>query len=327
MNMDTDLLQGHTILIIDDKPVTLGMLTRYLEGYGLTILVARDGETGLEKALYAVPDLILLDVRMPEMDGFETCRRLKADEISKDIPVIFMSALIDTGHKVAGFEVGAVDYITKPIRQAEVLARIITHLRLQTLTRELQIKNTMLSKRAIQLEISSQIGQQVISILDLDKLLVEVVAAIQSKFGYYFVGVWLFIEQQAALVLQARAGQEATQGLKPGFFIPLDTARSIIVSVYQTGQAYLAGDVRNDPNYLASKELPETRSEWVLPLCIGQKVIGVLDIQSDQVAAFEPDDKTVLQILANQVAIAIRNAQLYEKQEKLRRRERENSQA
>ncbi len=318
--------QNQTILIIDDNPTNLGILTEYLEKYGFTVFVARDGETGLEKAQYAAPDMILLDVMMPGIDGFETCRCLKSDEITQDIPVIFMTALTDTKHKITGFEVGAVDYITKPIHQAEVLARIASHLRFRKLTHELQTKNEILAKRADQLEISNQVGQQMTSILDLDKLLVEVVRAIQAKFGYYFVGVWLFIKQQETIVLQAGTGCQRRQYFEPGSSIPLDTAKSIVVSVYRTGQLYLANDVKVDSTYLAMKELPQTRSELALPLRIGHKVIGVLDIQSNQMAAFEAEDKTVLQTLANQVAIAIRNAQLYEKRKQLQRREREKSQ-
>jgi two-component system sensor kinase FixL len=131
------VLQDTVLLLIDDEPANLGMLTAYLEGFQVEILVARDGETGLDKAQHAHPDLILLDVMMPGMDGFETCRRLKTRDDTRDIPVIFMTALTEIAHKVRAFQVGAVDYITKPLQQEEVLARIVTHLRLHELNERL----------------------------------------------------------------------------------------------------------------------------------------------------------------------------------------------
>ncbi len=114
------------ILVVDDDPNNMDIVTDYLSEHDYTILVAEDGESGLARAEYALPDLILLDVMMPGIDGLETCRRLKARESTRDIPVIFMTALAETGHKIKGFQAGAVDYITKPFQREEVLARV-TH--------------------------------------------------------------------------------------------------------------------------------------------------------------------------------------------------------
>lgn len=139
-------MSNDTILIVDDNPTNIGVLADYLEAQGFTILVARDGESGLEKARYARPDLILLDVMMPGIDGFETCRRLKANEATRSIPVIFMTALAQVEDKVRGFNVGGVDYVTKPIHQEEVLARVSTHLRLRALTRRLEDANRHLDQ-------------------------------------------------------------------------------------------------------------------------------------------------------------------------------------
>jgi len=94
--------QEQTILVVDDNPTNLGVIVDYLEGYGFNILTARDGEKGLDRARQAYPDLILLDVMMPGMDGFETCYQLKADETTADIPVIFMTALAGGVDKVRG---------------------------------------------------------------------------------------------------------------------------------------------------------------------------------------------------------------------------------
>ncbi|MCA9980905.1 MAG: response regulator [Anaerolineales bacterium] len=126
---------NHTLLIIDDNITNLKVAVDYLEAYSYRILTASSGQKGLERAQLAQPDLILLDVKMPDIDGIETCERLKANAETADIPVIFMTALSDTADKIRGFKAGAVDYITKPIEEGVLLMRVRTHLKL----RELQI--------------------------------------------------------------------------------------------------------------------------------------------------------------------------------------------
>lgn len=136
----------NAILIVDDMPVNIDALFKYLSQKGFKVFVARDGESALEQATLALPDLILLDIVMPGIDGFETCRRFKAQDATKDIPVIFMTALADTGDKIKGFEVGAVDYVTKPIQHEEVLARITAHLTIRSLQQRLEWNNLNLEK-------------------------------------------------------------------------------------------------------------------------------------------------------------------------------------
>lgn len=138
----------YTILIVDDNPTNLGVIADYLETYGFEIMIARDGEDALEKAQLLPPDLILLDVIMPGMDGFTTCQHLKAKEATQDIPVIFMTALVETENKVKGFEMGAVDYVTKPLHQEEVLARVMTHLRLRNVALDWQQKSEQEAARS-----------------------------------------------------------------------------------------------------------------------------------------------------------------------------------
>lgn len=145
MNLSID--QPATILIVDDNPANLGVLSDTLDQEGLEVWVAQSGKVALERVKYALPHLILLDVMMPEIDGFETCRRLKANPETQDIPVIFMTALSDTANKVEGFQLGAVDYITKPFQQEEVLARIKLHLKLFNMAGKLEEKNTLLEQK------------------------------------------------------------------------------------------------------------------------------------------------------------------------------------
>jgi len=127
-----------TILIVDDSPSYLSALLDRLERHGFLIVLAQTAAEGLMRAEFAEPDLILLDVVMPGIDGFEACRRLKAGKNTKDIPVIFMTGLTDPKQKVTGFDAGGVDYITKPFQIEEVLARINTHVALRRANRELQ---------------------------------------------------------------------------------------------------------------------------------------------------------------------------------------------
>ena len=120
-----------SILIVDDNPANIGILFECLENEGFRIVVAQDGADAVEIARNTTPNLILLDIIMPEMDGFSTCIELKKYENTKDIPIIFMTALTDTDNKLKGFNLGAVDYICKPFQQEEVIARIKTHLTIQ----------------------------------------------------------------------------------------------------------------------------------------------------------------------------------------------------
>src|ERR671933_232556 len=144
--MSVETPEKGVILIVDDTPANLEVLLDFLEDSGFKVWVAEDGESAIEGAEYAPPELILLDVLMPGIDGFETCRRLKANPATQDIPVIFMTALTDTVDKVRGLSLGAVDYITKPLQHEEVLARINLHLSLRNLTKTLKEQNLRLEQ-------------------------------------------------------------------------------------------------------------------------------------------------------------------------------------
>ncbi len=137
-------IKNSTLLIVDDVPANLMMLCTFLNNTGFNVNIAESGEDAIEQIKYTTPDLILLDIMMPGMDGFETCIRLKQDENTKDIPVIFMTALSDTVDKLKGFEVGAVDYVIKPVQQEELLARITTHLTLRAQQKILEQQNSEL---------------------------------------------------------------------------------------------------------------------------------------------------------------------------------------
>ena len=140
-------LRGARLLLVDDVPANLDVLCALLEGADYRISIAPDGAIALRLAAQTAPDLILLDVVMPEMNGFEVCRRLKQDPKTEHIPVIFITAENQTEGVVEGFEAGGVDYIAKPFQDAEVLVRVKTHLSLSRLTRELETKSTALEEK------------------------------------------------------------------------------------------------------------------------------------------------------------------------------------
>jgi two-component system, sensor histidine kinase and response regulator len=140
------------ILLVDDQPDNIGVLFNLLDRQNYQVLIANDGELALSIAAESLPDLILLDVMMPGMNGFEVCQYLKANPATADTPVIFMTALAEIEDKLAGFSAGGADYITKPFQQEEVLARVKTHLTITCQRRELQEKNQELEKRNAELD-------------------------------------------------------------------------------------------------------------------------------------------------------------------------------
>jgi len=129
------------VLVVDDNPTNLSVLVNLLRDVGLRVLVATDGESAIEQIEYVKPDLILLDVMMPGIDGFETCQRLKANVETSKIPIIFMTALSETVDKVRGLSLGAVDYVTKPFEHEEVLIRIRTHLTIAKQREQIESQN------------------------------------------------------------------------------------------------------------------------------------------------------------------------------------------
>ena len=148
--MDNEI-QG-VILAVDDNPENLGLLFDYLDLAGFTVLLVQESPNAATHAEKHLPDLILLDVMMPGLNGFEVCRRLKENPATRDIPVIFMTALTDLDDKVKGFEVGGVDYVTKPIQYKEVLARVKTHMTIRKLQKQLEEKNKRLERQGEELK-------------------------------------------------------------------------------------------------------------------------------------------------------------------------------
>ena len=157
--MENNNSATESILLVDDNPTNLQVLFQTLEGVGCKLLIAKNGNGALAIAGKARPDLILLDIMMPDIDGYEVCRQLKADPATADIPVIFLSALGETEDKVKGLHLGAVDYITKPFQPDEVIARVNTHLTIHRLKREVESQKDQLKH---ELEVVSEVQRKLL---------------------------------------------------------------------------------------------------------------------------------------------------------------------
>ena len=163
------ITENATIMTVDDTPENLNLLRTMLQGLGHRVLAFPNGRMALNAATKNPPDLILLDINMPDMDGFEVCKRLKADERLQEIPVLFISALTEIENKVKAFKAGGVDYVTKPFQLEEVQARVEAHLRLRKMEIELERYNLHLEK--LVMEKTREItDSQMATILALSKL-------------------------------------------------------------------------------------------------------------------------------------------------------------
>ncbi len=185
-----------TILIVDDEPHNLDVLNKSLQESGYRVLVAIDGEKALKRVSHIKPDLILLDVKLPGIDGFEACRRLKAMDTVKDVPIIFITVETDAVNKVKGLETGAVDYIIKPFQPEEVMARIDKHLTIHRLQKQLEEQNMRLQREiaerrqaeealrehALSLENLEKIDRVISQSTDLEKMLNDVLNVVLSIF-------------------------------------------------------------------------------------------------------------------------------------------------
>ncbi len=157
--MGSSSSDAESILLVDDNPTNLQVLFQTLEGIGCKLLIAKNGTGALTIAGKAMPDLILLDIMMPDVDGYEVCRQLKSDSATADIPIIFLSALGETEDKVKGLQLGAVDYITKPFQPDEVIARVNTHLTIHRLKREVEKQKNQLEH---ELQVVSEVQRKLL---------------------------------------------------------------------------------------------------------------------------------------------------------------------
>ena len=205
MNPDLidDARDGGLVLIVDDVPDNLAVLHDALDESGYTVLVATHGEAALQRAAQAQPDVILLDAVMPGLDGFEVARRLKADPVTAGIPIIFMTGLTETDAVVEAFAAGGADYVTKPLRPREVLARLATHLR--SARDQRQARNALDAFGHATLVVRERDGRRLWQTALARRLMAEVFPEIPELLLPGEVSTWLVREGE-----RRRAGGEAT---------------------------------------------------------------------------------------------------------------------
>lgn len=312
------------ILVVDDTLDSLDLITHLLEIQGYQVHPVTSGQAALKEAYHIAPDLILLDIMMPDIDGFEVCRQLKADERTRDIPIIFISALNETLDKIRAFKLGGVDYISKPFQADEVLARVGTHLTLCRTKRHLQAQNTQLSQeiqdrknaetalqqRNRELLLLNRISQLFSSSLEFDRVAETILDEVQQLLDVYSISIWLTIPETGELVCRQAKGP-GSEGiinwrLQPG--------QGITGWVAQQDESLIIHDTWNDKRHFKNvdkKTGTPIRSMLSIPLRIKGEVIGVLNLVDLRVGHFCEDDLLLLEPIASVAANAVENARLY----------------
>ncbi len=329
--MSQDMAEKGTILVVDDTPTNLEVLFDFLNNAGFRVLFAEDGESALDKAHYASPNLILLDILMPGMDGFETCRRLKESEATKSIPVIFLTALTDTVDKVKGFSLGAVDFITKPLQYEEVLARVETHLRIQALTRQLQEQNhrlehevqerkqaeVALQRQNQRSQLFAEVTLKIRQSLQLDEILQTTVTEVQR-----------ILQSDRVLIYRLwpnGTGSGVAEAVQPGlpqvmeYIFPEEIFPEEIKQKYRQGRMRQVEDVEHDRQI--SSCLVEflqrfwVRAKLVVPILTNKELWGLLIAhQCSGPREWTSFEGEFMQQLADQIGIALTQAQLLDQE-------------
>jgi two-component system cell cycle sensor histidine kinase/response regulator CckA len=314
-----------SILIVDDTPSSLHLLASILTRQGYHVLSASDGPSGLSLAQAEPPDLILLDVMMPCMSGYEVCEQLRENERTRDVPVIFISALDQVLDKVKGFSLGGVDYITKPFHPREVLARVETHLDLQGLQKSLQERNAQLQQeintrrqaeetlrqRNRELALLNKAGQAFVSTLDLSQVLASILEEMRNLLGAFASSIWLIDTETNELVCHQATGakSEMVRGWR------MATEQGLVGWVIRHGKSLIVSDTQSDQRYFKEVEREieqELHSILAVPLRVKDSVVGVLEIVDEDANRFTSADLVLLESLAATASIAIENARLVE---------------
>jgi putative two-component system response regulator len=252
--------QGGSILVVDDSPDDLGILVAILERGSLVPRPVTSGKRAIEASLVDPPDLILLDIQMPEMSGFDVCKWLKRDERLKSTPVIFISGSQETEEKVEAFRLGCADYISKPFQVEEVLARVTTHLRLRRLQADLVLHNQQLERRIAD-QVKAVTASQMATIFALAKL----AETREDDTGRHIERVQTF---SRLLALQMREMGHQAARLSPAFVYTLFQTAAL----HDIGKVGVPDAVLLKPGTLTQDEFADVKKHSVL----GAETLGVV---------------------------------------------------
>ncbi|UZQ53308.1 hybrid sensor histidine kinase/response regulator [Trichothermofontia sichuanensis B231] len=279
------------ILLVDDNPTNLEVLFNSLSNSGFKLLIAEDGESAIALAHEAQPDMILLDVMMPGLDGFTTCQRLKADAATQAIPILFMTALSETIDKVKGLSLGAVDYITKPFQPEEVLARVKTHIALRQLQHQLQVQN-------------QQLQQEIAERQQAEQALRFFLHAVSHDLRNPVTGTLLILNQ-----LRQQAGEQAQIGVSTLVLDRLlqgcDRQLKLINSLVETQANELTG-IRLQPCVLPLHPFIQQLTETWEPL-IAQKQATLINAVPATLPPVHADPDQLWRVFENLIANALKH--------------------
>jgi signal transduction histidine kinase/DNA-binding response OmpR family regulator len=313
------------ILIVDDQPENLQVLAAILTRHGYRVRPAIDGRLALKAAQTSPPDLILLDVMMPDLDGYQVCERLQVDRRTRDIPIIFLSALDETHGKVKAFAAGAVDYVTKPFQVEEILARVGTHLAVQDLQKSLQQRNVQmaqeiaerkraqknLQRRNQELNQLNRWGQELTATLDLQQVTKHLLKAATETIGAQGASIWLW-DEEVDDCLVCRAVTDRGQDQSP-VNLRLRAGQGVAGWVAKSGESIVVHKVSDDPRFYSGIDKHtgvHTLSLIAVPLRTHNGLLGVLEVINKLESDFDEDDLALAETLAASAAIAADNARL-----------------
>lgn len=292
-----------TILVVDDTEANRTIVSTFLMNNGFKVMLAENGRLALQSIQTQLPDLILLDVMMPEMNGFDMCRQLKTNEATREIPVIFMTALAATDDKLTGFNAGAVDYITRPVNQRELLARITTHLKNKVLTETFK-------QQALFMQTMNEIGRALTSTLNLRKVLTLILHELKDLVPYDQGAI--LIHQNELLEFVAARGFSSDTDLLLSTIPLLKEGDDLFYQVFRTKRPLSITTPHDSPTWPHLLSLPTTAVWLGLPLIHQDQVIGILSLTRTTTAPFTPTDIELATAFASQAVLALQNARLYD---------------
>ncbi|MDJ0648019.1 MAG: response regulator [Xenococcaceae cyanobacterium MO_188.B19] len=306
--MQPKTTQSDVILIVDDNPSNLQVLFSYLEQAGFKVLLAEDGKSAIQIAQSQTPDLILLDILMPELNGFETCQLLKSQTATKDIPIIFLTALSETLDKVQGFELGGVDYITKPTEQEEVLMRIQTHLTIQRMRHKLISQNQELQQTLNFEALVRRITDKIRDSLDEITILQTATTELAKALDLNGCQIELYDPQQVSATIAYEYTITLPKSL--GTTRKVDNFPELYVQLLEKIPVQLVEKIPQfNPTGIQVTRL-------ACPIFDDQGIIGNLWGLRPPEEVFNEFEIRLMQQVASQCAIAIRQARLYETSQK-----------